>query len=253
VLWVHSDVTATTYLLNDEKFQKYLPEMDKIICVNEFVKDVFLNKFDYIQSNKIEIINNLIDKNEINKLSEQSVAFQKKHPIILSVGGLRKIKRFDRLIRVHAKLIEKDIDNELIIIGDGEEYCTLSDLITELHVEKTVQLLGYKENPYPYMKMADVFVSSSDFESYSLVILEAIILKVPVVATDTLGSKFLLRQNGIGKVVDFSDEALLNELTKVLITPDYALSIVKSYYKMDLAKFNITKQMKEIESMIDSL
>jgi hypothetical protein len=78
VLWVHSDVTATTYLLNDEKFQKYLPEMDKIICVNEFVKDVFLNKFDYIQSNKIEIINNLIDKNEINKLSEQSVAFQKK-------------------------------------------------------------------------------------------------------------------------------------------------------------------------------
>jgi len=102
---------------------------------------------------------------------------------IIGIGGLQKNKRFDMLIRIYNDLIPKYPNLQLVIIGKGPERENIEQLISSLHLEEKVRLLGFKENPYPYIKNARLLISSSFSEGLPRVLVEALILNTPIVST----------------------------------------------------------------------
>ena len=115
------------------------------------------------------------EKNDLYKISE---------PIILGVGRLNEVKGFDDLIKAHKYLLMNNVKNKLIILGEGEQRGYLERLILELNVRDSVILKGFVDNPYKYMRSASVFVLSSKYEGFSVVIAEALSVGLPVVSTD---------------------------------------------------------------------
>jgi glycosyltransferase involved in cell wall biosynthesis len=84
--------------------------------------------------------------------------------------------------------------------GPGEE--ALRAKIQETHMENHVRMVGMRENPYPYIRRADLYVQPSRVESFGLTICEALLLGRQVIATDTDGARELLEQAGLGNPFD---------------------------------------------------
>jgi len=132
-------------------------------------------------------------------------------PVILGVGRLTKQKDFPTLIRAFA-LVRKERPARLMILGEGEERPNLEALVRELGLEEDVALPGFVENPYKYMKRAAVFVLSSRWEGLPTVLIEAMALGTPVVATDCpSGPAEILEGGKWGRLVPVGDINALSE------------------------------------------
>lgn len=182
-----------------ENIQKYLFNKKKVVCIYNPID------IDYIKNKALE---------------ETEENFQR--PMIIGIGRLEKQKNFTSLIKAHKLLLDKGIKQELVILGQGTEKILLKRLITDLAVEKSVHLLGFKDNPYSYLARADVFVQSSLFEGLPTVIIEALVLNVPVVATDCPdGANEILDNGKYGLLVKMNDEkALAEAIEKILNDKD---------------------------------
>lgn len=104
-------------------------------------------------------------------------------PVILGAGRLTKAKDFTTLIRAFA-LVRQERPVRLMILGEGEERHRLEALVRELGLERDAALPGFTDNPYKYMKRAAIFVLSSRWEGFGMVLVEAMALGTPVVSTD---------------------------------------------------------------------
>ena len=167
-------------------------KFDKIVCVSNIVKEQFVKKFNF-DKNKVIVKHNVINKNKIIELSNKKNDFIKPKDIftIMSVGRLNAQKAYDRLLRIGNKLINEGYKINVIIIGEGTHYNKLNDYIKRHNLVEKIKLLGFKSNPYPYIKQADLFVCSSITEGLSTVVSEAIILGVPIVTTKCAGMEEL--------------------------------------------------------------
>ena len=110
----------------------------------------------------------------------------------------------------------------LYILGEGSERPRLEKLIQDLGLHPVVRLLGFQPNPYATMRQADVFVLSSDYEGFGNVIVEAMALGVPVIATDCpYGPREILAGGKYGVLVPPGDEqALADAILSLLRDPD---------------------------------
>lgn len=104
-------------------------------------------------------------------------------PVVLAVGRLEPQKDFTLLIRAFAE-VRKTMPCRLMILGDGSEREMLTGLIREAGIEDDVQLPGFAPNPHAYMARASLLVLSSRFESLANVVIEAMAIGTPVIATD---------------------------------------------------------------------
>lgn len=219
ICWIHVD------LLNECKtegfFKNYNNEkecyerFDEIIGVSEHVKSQFIKKFN-TDENKVKVAYNPIDSDFIEKQSLIPVEDVKKSKFtILSIGRLSKQKGFDRLLNIVKKLNLDGFEFELWIIGVGDEEASLKKFIVDNSLNN-VKMLGYKKNPYPYIKMCDLVVCSSRAEGFSTVISESIILEKPIVTTLCSGMIELLGNSEYGIVCDNDEDSLYNSLNLVL-------------------------------------
>lgn len=187
ILTVHIFLSETVLRMRYKKFwaliyRKLFMCSDYIIVPSQGVKTDLIEKFSSDQSG-IRVINHPFNIDEIRELSNERISEIDSESYILAAGRLTKQKGFDLLINAY-KLICEDIKENLIIIGEGEEEEKLKQLISEYALESRVILLGYQKNPFKYMKNAKVFVLSSLWESFALVIVEAMACGVPVISTD---------------------------------------------------------------------
>ena len=102
------------------------------------------------------------------------------------------------------KLKNEGFKFKVYIIGDGEEKEKLDKIIIENNMEDVFILCGRRDNPYAYVKNADMFLLSSRYEGLPTVIIEALILHVPCLSTDVAGVKQIL--NGKGGIIAKNDE-----------------------------------------------
>ncbi len=157
----------------------------KIISICEAQKTQILKDVG-IKPKLITVINNPLDFLKIQKASNEHVDLPKQK-FILNVARINKRKRQDVLIRAFARLAVK---HNLILIGDtytesDKKYLNeLKKLIAELNLTERILFLGFKKNPYPWIKAADLFVLSSDNEGLSLVLIESLILGTKAVSTN---------------------------------------------------------------------
>ncbi len=140
-----------------------------------------------IDAKKVHVIYNPKSCVDILRQAEEPVAnkwlSEKSVPVVIAVGRLRVQKNFPLIIRVFSE-VAKTIPARLIIVGAGREEGRLRELIDELGCGDTVFLAGYSDNPYAWMKKADVYVAASLWEGLPNALLEAMACGLPAIAAD---------------------------------------------------------------------
>jgi glycosyltransferase involved in cell wall biosynthesis len=130
-------------------------------------------------------------------------------PVILAIGGLRKVKDYATLVRAFARL-SKRLDCRLLILGEGKERRHLSALAGGLGIADRCDLPGFVDDPFPYLSRTAVLALTSRREGLGNVLVEAMALGTPVVATDCQGGVRELLQGGrIGGLVPVGNVAAL--------------------------------------------
>ena len=141
----------------------------------------------------------------LNAVTDQSGPCSQHRPAstlnLVSAGRLAAIKNFPLLIEALALLRQRGVDARLDLLGEGEEREHLQRRIEELGLADHVTLAGFQQQVGPWLRCADAFVCSSDYEGISLAILEAMSAGLPVVATAVGGNPDLVIDGETGRLV----------------------------------------------------
>jgi glycosyltransferase involved in cell wall biosynthesis len=211
VISEHNCLSSVTQNQADPRWQFYpklagwfYPWADEIIAVSNDVADD-LARTTTIPRDRIQVVYNPVVTCDLRGKSEEALDHPwfkaGEPPVILSVGRLTAQKAFDLLIQAFSH-VRKKRSVRLLILGEGEERKKLESLIRQLRLEQDVSLLGFVQNPYPYMAQAALFVLSSRWEGLPTVLIEALYLGIPIVATDCPGgSREILKGGKYGRLV----------------------------------------------------
>lgn len=157
----------------------------KVIAVSKGVKNDLIKKFG-VKEEKVQVIYNPVRINETQILSGEKINddfHENNIPIIATSGRLTEQKGQWHLIRAFSE-VRKQIPCRLVIMGKGELEGYLKELTRELNLQNDVVFLGWQKNPYKYIAKADVFVMSSLWEGFCIVLVEAMACGLPVISTD---------------------------------------------------------------------
>ena len=194
--------------------RKFLPSADKIITVSNGVADD-LSEVLRLKRDTITTIYNPVVSSSLFEKAKAPVTDPwpdaPSLPIVIAIGRLDKQKDFPNLIRAFG-LVRRQLTCKLLILGEGEQRPYLENLIHELDLENDVSLPGFVDNPYAFLKRAQVFVLSSVWEGLPTVLIEALALGVPVVSTDCKsGPREILKDGKYGALVPVGDHTALAE------------------------------------------
>ncbi len=247
ISWIHTDLIKRRTMDYSKEF-KSLSQMDKIVCVSKGTETSVLTLYPQL-GNKLRVIYNPIDKDQILRQAQEYLLFNKNDITIICVGRLVKEKGYSVLIQAHRELISEGVHHQVFVLGEGKLEEELKKDIQKLNLQDTFVLLGYKANPYPYIKAADIYVLPSIFEGFSLSLVEAMVLGKPVVATKCVGPAEILN-NEYGLLAEPGDVRSLKESMKKLIE-DKKLQEHYSQKSHERTRiFDIERVMEEIEAII---
>ena len=160
------------------------------------------------------VINNTFDFDAIHRASQKATDYTLPEKYSLYVGRICPTKRIDRLLRIYQK---SHLTLPLVIIGDGESAQESRELAKSLGIYEQVIFLGWQENPYPAVKNAQSLLVTSDSESFSAVIVEALSLGTPVITTDCVGPQEIMGETLKEFVIPKNDEEkFARQLNQVL-------------------------------------
>lgn len=249
--WLHYEYKITNPNVKyDKLFKKILPRFDKIIAVSDGVEQVF-NEIYHLE-NKTSIIYNLVDTDKIIKRAKEKsdTVLSNSNINFVSVGRLHIQKGYDILIKAIYELNKEHMIPEnfkLRIYGDGPEKSNLEKLIQEYHLGDKIYLLGKVTNPYKYIKNSDLFILSSRYEAFGLVIIESMTLGVPVLATRNHATNRIIKDRENGYITENSYQGIHDGLRYILDNP---MELKK--YKKNLLnyKYDNSAIIKSLEGVL---
>jgi glycosyltransferase involved in cell wall biosynthesis len=156
------------------------PYADQVIANSEGVREDLITKFG-VDPARSRVIYNRVDADRICERALEEPSISVPMPYIVSAGRLTPSKNFRLLIQSYAS---SGIVDNLVILGEGEERKELERLVSRYGLEGRVVLPGHIQNPYPIIRRARIFVSSSKLEGFPNALIEAMALGCPVVAAD---------------------------------------------------------------------
>lgn len=240
-LWFHSEYQKQGY---DPQFdQKYYGRCDSVVTISERCRECLLQEFSQYKD-KIHVLENITVGRVIENLSREYFPEEyrgKSCLKILSVGRLNPQKGFDMAILGAKELDKKGLDFFWWIIGDGKERFVLQNMIEKEGLAHRIQLLGARENPYPYICHCDILVQPSRIEGKSIVLDEAKILCKPIVATNYTTVSASLEHGVSGWIVDMSPCGIAEGIQTLYENP----AIREQLY------INLEKQVKGNEAELE--
>ena len=177
----------------------------------------------------------------------EDVVFNKDTVNLISVAKIVPTKGYDRLMRI------QNIKNHIYILGIGEEKEKYEKYLKDNGLTASFTFLGFRDNPYKYVKNADLYVCSSRREGFSTAVTEALIVGTPVVSTNCSGACELLGQNNEYGIVTENDETSLYEGIKRMITTPGMLEDYSVKAKERGKVFSTQKTVKAVEEMLCNL
>lgn len=208
-----------------------------------------------IPKDKLKVIYNPLDIKHVSLLAAE----KSPHPwieagenIILGVGRLAKQKDFDTLIEAFSIVKDcSDVPVKLVILGEGEDRDKLQNHIDRLGLKDCTDLPGFVENPYPFIKHSRCYVLSSLWEGLPNVLIQALALGTPAVATDCpSGPVEILESGKWGELVAMSQpEEMAHAILRVLGKAENNNSLVKNYC---LEKFGLERIADEYLDVLGS-
>lgn len=213
--------------------KKYFKKIDNIVTVSKECANVIIKRFP-IYKNKVEVIHNIISPYLVKRMSLETIDIGNNGIVLTSVGRLNSIKGFDLAIEACKLLVESGYKIKWYVIGEGEERAKLENMIKERNLHNYFILLGLKENPYPYIREADIYVQPSRFEGKSISIDEAKILSKPIVVTNfsTVKDQIINEENGL--VVEMDPKAIAEGIKKLLENDQLRNKLINNLSNQDL-------------------
>ena len=217
---------------------------DKVIGVSPGVMEYLTNTL-HLSKNKSFLLNNgvkipkEIEKTEIEWLKKLH-GIDKDHVVIGSVGRMLsdEHKRYSDLIKAFAILINKGLKVKLILVSGGHLIETYQKLANELHIQDHVIFTGYQNNPDKYYSIFDIFSLVSAYEAFGLVIAEAMLHKLPIIATKVGGMKYIVKDNETGFLVEKYDvQAIATQLEKLYFSKNLRKSFGENGYNRAMSNY----------------
>lgn len=251
VSWIHIDFKKKHWSLdffrNKDHESGCYSKMDEVVFVSDDARRSFLDIYD-LDPQKCTVLYNLIDKKEIQKLAESCTVDKSKFTICM-VGRLNQQKRYDRALEAMKLLKDAGCDAELWILGVGELETELKEKAKALGVSEMCDFKGFVRPAYPYMKVADVFLNTSEAEGYPLVLCEALCLGLPVVATDITGAHEILEESKYGLLVKEDVNDIYLGLRKMIDDAELRSAYAqKSVQRSEI--FSVEEVLKEIDAVL---
>ena len=175
-------------------------------------------------SHKTFVVRNCYNFEKIKqKSAEEAIVFDEKYVNIVSVARLSKEKGINRGIIAVSEAIKQSVNVKYHIVGDGIERQGLKELCKDLSIEENVVFYGNQTNPYKYMSKAHLFVLSSIYEGFPIVLAETSSLRIPFVGSQkSIPREFFESQEIWNECVFESQE----------IEPDFSVTMHYEEYKL---------------------
>lgn len=197
--WINADIYKAGY--NLEYCRQFYEQMDYVVPVSETLREKLNNQSPWI-SDRLTCIYDIVNQDLIKRMASESVSdmMHKDDEItIVTVGRLAPPKNHLLAVNTARLLRNRGLNFKWYFIGEGGTRTAIERRIAECDLKDDVILLGLRENPYPYMAQADIYVQTSSFEGFGLTIAEAKILHKPIVSTnfDIVYDQITDRKNGL--------------------------------------------------------
>ena len=190
---------------------------DKIFTVSDEVREAFLKAYPELPD-KTEVFHNILNKEEIVRRAEEGAGFTDGFTgtRLLSVGRLTAQKAFEVSVDAMKRLKDAGKNVRWYVLGEGDQRKKLQEQIDALGLTEDFILYGAVNNPYPFMKQADIYVHASRFEGKSIAIQEAQILGKPMVVSDCSGNREQVCHGKDGLMCDLTPESLAENIMFLL-------------------------------------
>ena len=166
--------------------KRFYPMANKVITVSKCVEEDLLKLLSPQKIDSQTIYNPIpietIQKRMLEEIDHPWLK-NKDHIVLIAAGRLEEPKDYPTLLRAF-QIVKNTHEAKLIILGDGSLRKELEQLARDLHIDDNVDMPGYVENPYAYMRKSDVFILSSIWEGLPTVLIEAMVCRCKIVSTD---------------------------------------------------------------------
>lgn len=228
-------------------------EVKKLLTVSSGNADFLRSKMPKA-SNKIEVIHNIVRPNDIIEKSKDSVpdCMDWKEFNLISVCRVNEEKGVDTIIAAAKRLLSDGVVFQWYILGPFDKGYTREYWQERTKIsgtDKHIIFTGAKENPYPFIRCADIFVNVSRIESFGMAIREAQILGTPVISTETDGGKELIEDGITGILIPIDDsERLAEEIQGIVENSDRLEELKANLRNRNFDELDIIK--KQLRSVL---
>jgi N-acetyl-alpha-D-glucosaminyl L-malate synthase BshA len=224
-------------------------ESDAITAVSRNLRDETYNSF--VIKKEIQVIYNFVDVGRFRKKpidAFRKVIAPQGEKILVHASNFRKIKRVQDVVRIFAE-VNRVLPSKLLFVGDGPERPAAEDLCRELDLFHEMRFVGRQEQMEEILAIADLFLLTSEYESFGLAALEAMAAGVPVISSDA-GGLPEINVNGVtgylSKVGDIGD---MSRHSLEILSNDEVLHTFKSNAAAHAEKFDIHNIVPEYEAL----
>lgn len=243
--WIHIDYSKIEHNHNLDNI--YFESLNNIITVSQHCKEVLVSEFPQYED-KIEIIQNIISPRLIDHMSNievKDIDFSDKDVTICTVCRLTVQKGIDVAIDCCEKLFKKGLKFKWIVVGDGSERENLQKMIDKKGLKEVFILIGSRSNPYPYMKMCDIYVQPSRWEGFGITVAEAKALNKPIVVSNIPEFVEQIENNKTGLIYDNLDN-MVNNIEKLLISVYRRKLMVDELRKLNMNNYSEINKLNMI-------
>ncbi len=226
ILWIRGDMRELDYKKLDESTSQYkqvkqeyemqanvLKCFDSIAVISDVVQQTLAELFG-ITENVVKISNS-VDSEKMKLLSEEKIDLPDK-TLFTTLGRLDYNKNQILLLKAAKEVKKQRNDFMIYILGDGEDRPKLEKYIKANHLEENVKILGFIENPYPYIKNSAATVLTSLSEGFSLVLVESVMLNTPIISTDVGVAKELIEKYNCGNIIQYDEKQISSILIQYI-------------------------------------
>ena len=226
-------------------------ESDAITAVSENLREETFKHFEITK--EIQVIVNFVDVSRFNRKpidAFKKVIAPNGERILLHASNFRKIKRVQDVVKIFAE-VNKEIPSKLLFVGDGPERSTAEDLSRELGVFDEVRFVGKQEQMEDILAIGDLFLLTSEYESFGLAALEAMAAGVPVISTNAGGLGEINIPGETGYMSDVGDVASMSRQALSILKDNATLNRFKANAAAHAKKFDITNIVPVYEKLYE--
>jgi len=224
-------------------------ESDAITAVSDNLRDETYKNFKI--EKEIEVIQNFVDVSRFQKKpidAFRRVIAPDGEKIILHASNFRKIKRVGDVVRIFAE-INKQVPSKLLFVGDGPERPAAESLSRELGLCDDMRFVGKQEQIEEILAIADLFLLTSDYESFGLAALEAMAAGVPVISTNAGGLPEINIDGKTGYLGNVGDIKTMSERAIQLLSDEILLKEFKNNAGAQARNFDIQNIVPKYEAL----